>query len=133
MSDKLPIISLWMPWANWVMLEWKPIETRTHKRFAGLVGKRIGIHASIKWDHSAISAARPYLTAEQIVQTESFLRIGGAILGTALVTEHRRLTADDSQGALIECKTERYGLFLSDVKVEPVIPCRGKQGIWYYA
>jgi len=130
--EGIPIISLWRPWGNWVALQWKPIETRLHKRFASLVGKRIGIHLSVKWDKTAIEQARPYLTPEQIAKTEDFLRIGGAVICTALVKEFRKLTADDSQAALIDCGgVERYGLILEDVQSIEAIPCKGRQGIFY--
>jgi hypothetical protein len=50
MGEPIPIISLWQPWAQWVALGWKLIESRTHNRFKSLLTKRIGIHASAKWD-----------------------------------------------------------------------------------
>lgn len=129
MND-MPIISLWRPWANWVQLEWKIIETRTHRRFAGLAGKRIGIHASLRWDLSAVAAATPYLTFEQ--RTKSLPNIGGAINCTAFVEDHRKLTAEDSRLALIDCEsTERYGLILKDIKIIEPIACKGRQGIFY--
>jgi hypothetical protein len=131
-NEAIPIISLWPPWANWVMLGWKPIETRTHNRFKSLAGKRIGIHATIAWDTDAIKLARPYLTLEQVGLTMNFLRIGGAILGTAFVEHERELTADDSLRALIDCGGyKRHGLFLSDIRIIEAIPAKGKQGIWY--
>ena len=50
-------ITLYMPEALFVSLGWKTIETRTHHRFKGLVGKRIAIHAAKKkLDESAIKA-----------------------------------------------------------------------------
>ena len=76
---KIPIITLYPPWAIWVGLGWKTIETRTHPRFRSLVGKTIGIHSAIKWDETAIDAARPFLTNEQIFSTQRMLRVGGAI------------------------------------------------------
>lgn len=127
----IPVISLWMPWANWIMLEWKKIETRTHRRFAGLAGKRIGIHASQKWDDSAIQRALPYLTGEQIDKTQNFLRIGGAIIGTIYVPKFGPLSPEHAWAALIECETKRYGLWLEKPQIIPAIPMRGKQGIWY--
>ena len=51
--EELTVISLWRPWCFWVMLGWKTIETRTHDRFANMMGKRIGIHAAQKWDDEA--------------------------------------------------------------------------------
>ena len=132
MSELVPIISLWMPWANWVSLKWKPIETRTHNRFASLVGKRIGIHCSLKWDDGAVDAARKYLTLDQIITTNRMLKIGGAIICTGLVKEFRKLMDADSPLALIDCgSVERYGLILEDVQTIEAIPCKGRQGIWY--
>ena len=130
---KIPIITLYPPWAIWVGLGWKTIETRTHPRFRSLVGKTIGIHSAIKWDETAIDAARPFLPNEQIFSTQRMLRVGGAIRWTALVTAHRELNPLDNARALIDCThVTRYGLFLDEVKQIEVIPCRGKQGIWYH-
>jgi hypothetical protein len=121
-----------MPWANWVALRWKPVETRLHKRFRTLVGKRIGIHCSLKWDKTAIGQASKYITPEQIIQTRHMLKIGGAVICTAIVKEFRKLTANDSQAALIDCgEIERYGLLLEDVQIIEAVPCKGRQGVWY--
>ena len=130
----LPIISLWMPWAQWVMLGWKRIETRLHPRLQNLQGRIIGIHAAQRWDDSAMNAARPYLTEEQLWKSANFLKIGGCILGTVQALEHRELHANDSMHALIDCSaTKRYGLVLADPKVViEAIPARGHQGIWYH-
>ena len=129
----VPVISLWNPWAIWVGLGWKKIETRTHERFKGLVGKQIGIHSALKWDDTALELAGEYLSEDQRIQTRGFLRVGGAICWTAYVTAHRELDPLDSKAALIDCEhVTRYGLFLSDVTMIEVIPCKGKQGIWYH-
>ena len=131
-DETIPIISLWMPWANWVMLGWKTIETRLHRRFTGLAGKRIGIHAACKWDDKAFAAAKPYLTYDQYARSENFLRIGGAILGTVGTSAHRLLQSWDAKYALIECSSvQRYGLVLYDPQTIEAIPAKGKQGIWY--
>ncbi len=132
-NETIPIISLWMPWANWVMLGWKTTETRLHRRLAGLAQRYIGIHATQKWDESAIDAARPYLTEEQLWETSTFLRIGGVILGTVYARCHGQLTDADSRSALIDCGTmQRFGLTLEQPTLIEAIPARGKQGIWYY-
>lgn len=131
--ETIPVISLWRPWAQWVMLGWKPIETRTHDRFAGLAGQVIGIHAAQKWDDNWVSA-EPYLSREQILQTRCWFPGSeevGALLGTVKVREVRWLRPFDCVGSLIECRTKRFGLFLEDPKrlVAPVT-MRGQQGIW---
>ena len=129
----MPVISLWGPWANWVSLGWKTIETRTHKRFVSLVGRRIGIHVTSKWDDTAIDQARPYLTEAQICTSQRFLKIGGAIICTAWVKRFDVLSAKDSARSLIDCgSVRRYGLFLTEIMTIPLIAAKGKQGIWYH-
>lgn len=127
-------ISLWMPWSNWVAMEWKTIETRTHRRFAGLLGERIAIHSAQTYDKDAERLAGPYLSSERanLNLNARFIKIGGAVLCTAFVREFRRLTASDSLAALIDCgSVERFGLVLTDVHVlKECVPMRGRQGIW---
>lgn len=133
MSDRMPIITLYPPWANWVTLGWKTIETRTHTRFRSLVGKRIGIHAALTWDLNAIPQASAFLDEYRLRESEQFLRVGGAIICTALAEAHRELDPLDSAAALIDCThIRRYGLFLKDIQLIECIPCRGHQGIWYH-
>lgn len=133
MSDKLPVITMCPPWANWVAAGWKIIETRTHDRLKSLVGRRIGIHVALKWDESAFDAAKPYLEESRLAHSREYLRVGGAIICTAHAYAHMPLDESHSQFALIDCATtKRYGLFLGDVQHIECIPCRGKQGIWYY-
>lgn len=50
----MKVITLWQPWATWVVLGWKTIETRLHPRFASLAGQVIGIHAGLKFDDLAM-------------------------------------------------------------------------------
>ena len=128
----IPVITLWQPWASWVMLGWKTIETRTHARFASLRGKTIGIHASVRWDKDALELARPYLSTEQYVRSANFLKIGGAILGTCHVADFRPLLPQDAKHSLIECETKRFGLVLTDPTIIEAVPIKGKQGIWYW-
>lgn len=130
---RTPVISLYPPWANWVALGWKTIETRTHDRLKSLTGKRIGIHASFKWDASALNAASDFLSYGRWIASRDFLKIGGAIICTAFVKKAGWLTVKDSPYALIDCEhTKRFGLFLCEVNPIPIIPCNGKQGIWYH-
>ena len=129
----MPVISLWNPWAIWVGLGWKTIETRLHDKYASLCGKRIGIHAALKWDDTAMDAARPYLTEYQYLASKDFLKVGGAIICTVRVRGVDWLSNSDSKSALIDCgSVRRFGLFLDDVQTIPMIGCKGKQGIWYY-
>lgn len=137
-DKKMPIITLWQPWAQWVYLGWKTIETRTHDKFRGLEGKRIGIHAGSRWDDNAIHEALYWLSEDYIVETANRQGIfapstGGNVICSAIVGSHTVLTPMYEREALIESRsTRRFGLKLLDVKqLNPFIPAKGKQGIWY--
>lgn len=57
----IPIITLHQPYAFYIMMGWKTIETRLHDRFKNLVGKTIGIHSSMKkFDINEVDS-NPYL------------------------------------------------------------------------
>lgn len=130
----LPCITLHRPWAEWVALGWKKIETRTHQRFAKLAGNRIGICSGLHWDQLAIDAASEFMTPEQISESYKMkANHGGALLCTALVAKHRLLTVEDSALAMIDCGTvKRFGLDL--VNIQPMgsrYDVIGRQGIFY--
>lgn len=129
----LPAITLYQPWATWIMRGWKTIETRTHDKFKSLVGKNILIHAGATTDGSDLTTKNPYLTKHQIIFNPDEV-VNGAILGTAFVAKFKRLTGESSCAALIDCdNTTRFGLFLEFVqKFKEPIPCKGEMGIWYY-
>lgn len=127
-----PVITLYQPWATWIMREWKTIETRTHNRFACLIGKRILIHSGQKTDITA-TIDNPYLTNEQLRYKPEEI-INGYILGAVLVKSFGKLSSTHSKSALIDCgNTERFGLYLSEIhKFENPIPVKGEMGIWYF-
>lgn len=131
MSNILPAITLYQPWATWIMRGWKTIETRTHNRFASLKGHDILIHAGQTTDADAID--NRFLAKHQILYNPDEM-INGYILGKAFVYQTRELNATDSQAALIDCViTQRFGLFLARIeKFEKPIPVKGERGIWYF-
>lgn len=133
MSDFIYCITLWRPWADWVALDWKKIETREHNRLACLVGKRIAIHAGLKMDKSAAAlAARAYMdTGAWKGPLLLPYPCAGHIIALTSVTAHRLLCQEHERGALIECLTHRYGSFLENtVRLPSPIPMKGHQGIW---
>src|SRR5689334_13020773 len=83
-----PVITLYQPWATWIMRGWKTIETRTHNKFSRLEGKRILIHAGLTTDADAIN--NPYLTKQQLSFNPDEM-INGVILGSVFVNDFRRL------------------------------------------
>ncbi len=138
----MKIITLWQPWASFIALGWKTIETRTHNKFKVLVGHTIGIHASNTWDKDWNELAGPYLTQmqrEEVGYIKNLFDDGhlrGEILCTAHVNMHRIVKQSESNKALIFCSDKfldsRYGLFLTDIKPIVATPAKGKQGIWNY-
>jgi len=125
-----PVITLYQPWATWIMRGWKDIETRTHDRFACLNTRTILIHAAMTTDGDAIN--NPYLTREQIKFNPDEM-VNGCILGSVHVYDFQKLNPEHSKRALIECDTKRFGLFLQAInKFDTPIPVKGNMGIWYY-
>lgn len=128
-----PAITLYQPWATWIMRTWKEIETRTHDHFKSLNHQTILIHAGKTTDSSDLAVKNPYLTTEQILYKPDEI-INGVILGSAFVCDFGRLAGSHSKRALIDCTdTVRWGLFLRDIKVfDKPIPINGEMGIWYF-
>ncbi len=130
-NNILPVITLYQPWATWIMRGWKTIETRTHSRFSCLKGQRILIHAGLKTDPNAIHV--PYLTLEQLASKPEMGLVTGCILGSAFVKDFRLLNGSDSEAALCDCTGRLWGLFLEDIeRWKYPIPEKGSQGIWHY-
>lgn len=131
-------LSVWRPWAALIGLGLKPIETRLHDKFKGLVGQTIFIHAAKSWDEYAYQSAKHYLIDapmryDLFPQLEKLEEVTG-IIATVHVDLFRPLTPADSAGALFRIgAVQTYGLFLSNPILLPepiVVP--GKQGIWEY-
>lgn len=128
-----PVITLYQPWATWIMRGWKTIETRTHDRFSSLKGKTILIHSGMTVDGSDYVIRNPYLTTEQILFNPDEV-VSGFILGSVYVAESKPLDHSHSKASLIDCeKTQRFGLFLENAfKFDQPIPVKGEMGIWYF-
>lgn len=113
-----PVLTMYQPWASWVIDQVKVIETRTHNKFRKLKGQTILIHAG--------------LTNDDSVSTEDI--VFGAILGSAFVYDTGPLNKTHERGACIECESvQRYGLLLNNIiKFDTPIPVKGEMGIWYF-
>lgn len=130
---KTPVITLWQPWAQFIMFGWKTIETRLHDKFKCLEGREILIHAGANWDTQWFRSASPFLTQEQLNLIDVMQKAEPSIICSAKVILYRRLVFADSKSALINCSYHRRGgLFLSEIKKLQPIFIKGSQGIWYY-
>lgn len=140
----LPTITLHRPWALWVREGWKTIETRLHERFRGLIGQEIYIHAGQKWDKGALKTANKWLTDAQFIQTSLWMdqdEARGMIVARCYVENAfwigRSLESSPAgwleayqKKALIECRTTRFGLILSNIEKLNFGPLSGGQGIF---
>jgi hypothetical protein len=132
-------ISLWQPWATFVTLKWKTIETRDHAGFFSLVGQRIAIHAAKRFDKTAALSLVKYrqLSPMEVINLCTYIKLNrGKILCTAVVRtagwstsfKHPREELEKQAMCDIEGK---YLLFLEGIR--PVYPepvFRGCQGIF---
>ena len=134
-------LTLWRPWSSFVAFQLKTIETRTHDRLRGLVGKTIAIHAGLKmwqWPNGQYPPEVRHLRRlptdggygqldEATIHANNHL---GCVVAIVDVQAHRRLTDADSRAAL--CPADGlFGLILGNVRrFETPIPATGHQGIW---
>ena len=135
-SRGLPTLTLWSPWGFLIPAGFKDIETRTHNKYRGLKGRRIAIHAGMKWDGKWKDAALRYMPAQWLLSFRKRERIHGRVICLATVDHFMLLGKEDSQGALIDCDFRvtgitRWGLFLKKIVslTEPV-QAMGQRGIW---
>jgi hypothetical protein len=131
----MPAITLWQPWASWIALGLKTIETRTHHRFASLVARRIAIHAGKTMAPHALRLAGPFLPITALTSLEWISKTGwpmGVIVCTAMAYYARWLGPCDSAEALCDCGAgNRFGIFLNAIRIlSPAVPWKGGRGIW---
>jgi len=133
-------ISLWQPWATFVVLGWKTIETRTHSRFKSLAGQRIAIHAARAVDKSGawFDFLPTGLGGLEAKYTETLITMSrSTIVCTATVTVMRWAPNVDfkereewNRQAMCEVGG-KFCLFLEDIKpLKENPPLRGRQGIF---
>ncbi len=135
-------ISLHQPWATFVAMKWKTIETRCHSRFSSLVGQRIAIHAAKKIDNAAFFNE---FLLEKItpspLQVENFIRwvvlCRGRVICTARVVDARwapNVDVDVREEWMKRAMCETAGkfcLFFEDIHpITKKLGWIGRQGIF---
>jgi len=130
-------ISLWQPWAAWIALGWKSIETRTHGRFAQLKGERIAIHAAKKFDKDCTIIPR-WLIDDRAERTyigravEMINEYQGSVICTALVDDVGWVRFPNKDWDRRACCSVNgmFCLFLKDIQLVWPIKVRGRQAIF---
>ena len=129
-------LTLWRPWPWSIVHGPKRLENRMWAPWPSIIGKRIAIHAGVKYDEEGAEYIRGHLMQPQLVPSKTSDPQG--IIGTAIVSRYliKRDPEDlvpsdlppDGQAVWY------FGPFawvLDDVRAlsEP-IPCKGAQGLW---
>ncbi|MFG1270555.1 hypothetical protein V5F40_21635 [Xanthobacter sp. DSM 14520] len=148
----LKALTVWQPWASLIVYRVKPYEFRARRPPAGMVGRRIAIHAGARpvqlaelrdlvdrlsgseaWTTGLMPAALDFL--KRALEAPGLLPLS-AVLGTAVLgagvsagelAPELRLTVNDSD-RLNHCN---FGWPLSEVeRFDVPVPARGAQGFW---
>lgn len=123
-------LTLWRPWHALMLAGPKDIENRPWAPPGWIIGKRIALHAGLKFDEAG------WLKAQQICADVGFnpfaskefgrmCEVSGAIAGTAVVTGF------DTKGGGNPWFFGPFGWTLEERRPLPAaIPCRGFQKLW---
>ena len=119
--EEMRALTLWQPWASWIIYADKRFENRPWRPPRQIIGQRIAIHAGRRFDKSAT-----YHGVQKYIGEWRLDR--GAIIGSAVVVGV--LTAG-SAGAKDPWFFGPYGWELEDVRdLQNPIPYRGMLGLW---
>ena len=127
-------LTLWQPWAWAVASGIKRVENRKWEPHAKMLGQRIAIHASMKWDKTSDAMLRRLLHAEEPAAPTRAECLHGVILGTAVID--CVVTKSDDAERIAGPHQKRwffgpYGWILRDIQMLVVpIACRGYQKLW---
>lgn len=134
-------LTLWQPWAAYVVGGPKNIENRRWPPPKWIMGKRIAIHAGLKHDETADawleSAFAKAFGDDSMTWTKHVPRLAqlearGAILGTArVVGVHAPVLGPERRETSPWHMRDQYGWILADrVALPKPIACRGAQKLW---
>ena len=137
---RVQTITLYEPWATFIVYGWKTIETRYHDRFRSLSGRWIGIHASKRSPElygdilmaSRFMCGRDAADAWNIFQEHGYR--SGEVVCVAKVGWANRLRGSEDEECHALCPTRGlFGLGLVDVRpLKQPVPVRGHQGVWHW-
>jgi hypothetical protein len=130
---KIPVLSIWQPWASLIANGLKTIETRTEPAPAELLGKRIAIHASVsdskRHVYEWIRSKYPTEMA-QVLNGKEFEDLPrGQVLAFATLIETRKTDWRDWPKTMSPVE-DFWGWVLADIEIlESPIPLNIEAGL----
>jgi hypothetical protein len=126
-------LTLWRPWDHAILYGGKPLENRPWKPWARIIGKRIALHAGLKYDTEGAEWMRREGLYEPPAEP---LCPKGCIVGTFRVRGWVNELGFDNNGVSTDHDESPwffgpFGWLLEDVTaLESPLPCRGAQSLW---
>jgi hypothetical protein len=116
-------ITLWRPWDQAFLYGGKRLENRPYRYPSFLHGKRIALHAGLKWDRGSAMVIEQRAGIDLLSQPDD-LRRAGCVFAVARI-------AGMVTDSLDPWFMGPYAWVLEDFTELPVpIPCRGFQRVW---
>lgn len=135
LAERLPVISLWQPWASLIFTGDKKHETRAYRPPAKYIGRRIAIHAAKKAVQT-LTLGLELLCEREFGSRGVWSLPRGAIIGTARLvqayeTDEPFVNTDQIDRICGDWSPGRFAWLLKDVeKLDAPLPAKGKQGWW---
>ena len=140
-------ITLWQPWASLIANGTKTIETRSWAPPRSLLGQRIAIHASARFDRTVREACVQHLGHLTENYPLSVVVATAVLSGFGLVSARIGRSGEEvyvnryhhEGSGFVDVPVDPYGdfspgrwlWFLEDVlRVDPPAPAKGRQGFW---
>lgn len=135
-SGKMPVLTIWQPWADSIIHGPKRVENRDWLPPRNVVMKRLAIHAAARepdyatWERWFDCAARARAQGQYVPDLDRQQLVRGCIVGTVIVVGH--FTAADDRSRDPWVGGSRYCWILTDPRPCVPIPVRGLQKLWGY-
>jgi hypothetical protein len=154
-KEQMKAISLWLPWAQFIALKLKKIETRSWNAPDYLIGQRIAIHATAKmpgWVKKLLRGFAKLIGIEEyngswLYYLENGVGPFGKVVATAKLVACEKIISDEKYHHMACLKSGRdivgneyhfgdytpgrYAWILDDIQALPEpVPAKGMQGLW---
>jgi hypothetical protein len=123
------------PWGSLIARGRKTIETRTHRRFKCLTGRRVALHQGKLLDRACVRTMQEVGIIPTLDDLAHAKRFAGAVVAVVTISQTAWLVDDDpwpNAFACCRCGPHLYGYDLTDVQpLEKPVYLQGQQGIFF--